>query len=495
MPTKQKRKKLKRKDSGPLLPHQESLDEALLNVLPEGMSPLVYLNRGNQIIEPFADAVITFVKKHINAFGRPKHPADATLSKKHYDALDLTPESNSDRVEAWVKRMKSEGKVAPAQEPRLKAILNGLPEDHRLSESLRQFVDATPSLFMPLAKDDAEEGEWESAEGTDEDIAFQIKFFQESKSPLSDAMESAIIKDLEERIQLAKREKDAAQAWVLNRCLGSFKGILRLRTVRDRQKLFQTFAAFVDLDIVLNKRHPDSARLKAAERILAEQIKRPIHPARWRFVKIELVRLAKNRGRGRESHLNELARAGLFDAIEALTGIKLKSTSSFHSQVSTDYQAVRRRLNDSLTELLAGPGWRQKEKTHKKKKAVSHDADAAKTEKVEATGPTAQPRQAIIDDPTYISDETFHPEQLVADVQVRRERQKLLELVIQKLSSMSGKKPEDIARLLARGKLDDIKSLSRKLKIERTSLYRELFKPIREQAQKHNLSSRTGPRS
>jgi hypothetical protein len=60
---------------------------------------------------------------------------------------------------------------------------------------------------------------------------------------------------------------------------------------------------------------------------------------------------------------------------------------------------------------------------------------------------------------------------------------------------MSGKKPEEIERLIATGNVDDIQSLSRALKIERTSLYREIIEPIREQAEKNNLSSRTGPRS
>jgi hypothetical protein len=58
----------------------------------------------------------------------------------------------------------------------------------------------------------------------------------------------------------------------------------------------------------------------------------------------------------RELELQELAKASLFEAIEALGDVRLASRASFGSQISTDYKAVWRRLNDSLTELLAGPG-------------------------------------------------------------------------------------------------------------------------------------------
>ena len=66
-------------------------------------------------------------------------------------------------------------------------------------------------------------------------------------------MESAIIEYFERRIQLAKRANDPAQAWVLSRCLGSYKGILEQKTVRDRRELFQTFGSFIDSSIASNK--------------------------------------------------------------------------------------------------------------------------------------------------------------------------------------------------------------------------------------------------
>jgi hypothetical protein len=122
-----------------------------------------------------------------------------------------------------------------------------------------------------------------------------------------------------------------------------------------------SFGAFIDLDILLNKRNPDAPRLQAAERILAEQIKRPIHRGRWNFVKDELDHLAKQHGRSRDLELQELAKDSLYDAIEILVGVDFRSQSSFDSQILADYGIIQRRLNDSLTELLAGPGWREKE--------------------------------------------------------------------------------------------------------------------------------------
>ena len=122
-------------------------------------------------------------------------------------------------------------------------------------------------------------------------------------------MESGIIKDFQARILQAEQENDPERAWVLDRCLGSFKAILELKSVEQYHRLFEIFRAFIDLDILLNKRNPDVPRLQAAQRILAEQIKRPIHPRRWNFVKDELDRLAKQNGRSRDLELQELAKA------------------------------------------------------------------------------------------------------------------------------------------------------------------------------------------
>jgi hypothetical protein len=46
--------------------------------------------------------------------------------------------------------MKAEGRLAPVQEPRLRAILNNISEEAELSRALRDFVEFTPSLFAPM---------------------------------------------------------------------------------------------------------------------------------------------------------------------------------------------------------------------------------------------------------------------------------------------------------------------------------------------------------
>jgi hypothetical protein len=49
--------------------------------------------------------------------------------------------------------MKAEGRLAPVQEPRLRAILKTVSADTELSRALRDLVEFTPSLFAPLLLD------------------------------------------------------------------------------------------------------------------------------------------------------------------------------------------------------------------------------------------------------------------------------------------------------------------------------------------------------
>jgi hypothetical protein len=232
------------------------------------------------------------------------------------------------------------------------------------------------------------------------------------------------------------------------------------------------FGAFIDLDILLNKRNPDAPRLQAAQRILAEQIKRPIHRGRWNFVKDELDHLAKQHGRSRDLELQELAKDSLYDAIEILVGVDFRSQSSFDSQILADYGIVQRRLNDSLTELLAGPGWREKEGPRPRIRRTKGTAPV----KIEIT---AQPRKRPILDIT-LSPEELHIE-FETESEAIAERQKVKELVIERLSLFKGKKPEYIERLIATKSISDIKTLATELKTERTKMYRKVIKPLQEE--------------
>src|SRR4030095_13459269 len=124
---------IERTAEGPIVPQQESFVETILDAL-RGETPfLTYANHGKGITESLEDAVITFIKYQVKTFGRPKYSVEPMLQQNNYHESGTTAASKSDRVEAWIKSMISEGRAAPAQEPRLKAILNSLPEDHRLS--------------------------------------------------------------------------------------------------------------------------------------------------------------------------------------------------------------------------------------------------------------------------------------------------------------------------------------------------------------------------
>jgi hypothetical protein len=378
--------------------------------------------------------------------------------------------------------MKAEGRLAPVQESCLRAILNNISEEAELSRALRDFVESTPSLFTPLLEGEDVSTEPEVEEDSDEDLDSKIQQFQASKNELSEFMESQIIKDFEERILQAEQQNDLERAWVLDRCLGSFKGILEFKSVEDYHRQFACFGAFIDLDILLNKRNPDAPRLKATQRILTEQIKRPVHRGRWNFVKTELDRLAKQDGRSRDLELQELAKATLFDAIETLIDVNFRSQSSFDAQISADYRAIWRQLNDLLTELLAGPGWREKEAARPRFRRKKGTARA----RVELT---AKPKKRPIVD-TTLSAEALHIESETR-YEAIVEQQKLKTVLIERLSLIAGKKPEDIERLIAKKSIDDIKTLASELKSERTKMYRKVITPIREEFQNSKNRSST----
>lgn len=454
--------------NGHVLPEQQSFIEGILNALPDETSIPFYLNHSNEISELLVDTVLTFIKRQVETFRRPD-PAE--LISHIANGNGSLAASKSERIHAWTSCMKAEGRLAPVQEPRLRAILKTVSEETELSRALRGLVEFTPSLFTPLLEGDCVSKDQEVEEDSDEDLDFKIQLFQASKNDLSEFMESEIIKDFfEDPVREAVQENDLERGWVLDRCLGSFKGILELKDAAGYHKLFDFFGAFLDLDVLLNKRNPDAIRLRAARRILEEQIKRPIHPGRWNLVKDELDRLAKQNGRSRDLELQELAKASLFDAIEALVGLNFRSQSSFDSQISADYRKIWRQLNDLLTELLAGPRWREKEGARPRMRRKKGTAP------VEITI-TAQPKKRPILD-TTLSAEELHIES-ETDYEAIEERQKLKTLLIDRLSLIAGKKPEYIERLFAKKRITDIKTLATELKIERTEMYRKIIKPIR----------------
>jgi hypothetical protein len=455
--------------------------DGIVNALPDETSTVSYLNHSNEITELLLDAVVTFITRQIEIFAPPPD-SERSISQATNDYSSLAA-SKSERIDAWISCMKAEGRLAPVQEPRLRAILNNVSEEAELSRTLRGLVEFTPSLFTPLLQGDDVSTDPEVDEDSDEDLDFKIQLFQASKSQVSEVTESEIIRDFfEEPIRQAEQETDLERAWVLDRCLGSFKDILELKSAEQYQKLLEIFGTFIDLEALLNKRNSDAFRLNAAQRILTEQIKRPIHPGRWNFVKDELDRLAKQNGCSRNFELQELAKADLFDAIETLIGIDFRSHSSFDLQISADYREIWRRLNDSLTELLAGPGWREKEAARPRLRRKKGTAPA----RVELT---AKPKkQPILD--TTVSAEALHIEP-ETDYEAIEEQQKLKTLLIERLSLVAGKKPEHIERLVAKKSIDDIKTLASELKIERTEMYRKVITPIREEFQKSKNRSST----
>jgi hypothetical protein len=216
--------------NGHVLPEQQLFIEGILNALPDETSTLSYFNHSNEVSEPLLDAVLKFIKRQIETFGRPPDPAQL-ISQTVDDYSSLAP-SKSERIHAWISRMKAEGRLAPVQEPRLRAILIDISEEAELSRALRGFVECTPSLFTPLLEGEDVSVERE-VEDSDENLDSKIQLFQASKNDLSEFMESAISKDFEERIRQAEQENDIERAWVLDRCLGSFQGILEFKSVED----------------------------------------------------------------------------------------------------------------------------------------------------------------------------------------------------------------------------------------------------------------------
>ncbi len=72
------------KANGRLVPEQEPLIDAILSALPEETSSLAYLNHGNTISEPLVDAIITFIKREIEIFGRPQDPVQSMSQGCNY---------------------------------------------------------------------------------------------------------------------------------------------------------------------------------------------------------------------------------------------------------------------------------------------------------------------------------------------------------------------------------------------------------------------------
>ena len=455
--------------------------DGIVNALPDETSTVSYLNHSNEITELLLDAVVTFITRQIEIFAPPPD-SERSISQATNDYSSLAA-SKSERIDAWISCMKAEGRLTPIQEPRARAILYNLSEDAELSRAVRGLAEFTPSLFTALLEGEDVSTDQEVDKDSDEDLDFKIQLFQRSKNDLSEFMESGIINEFfEEPIRQAEEENDIERVWVLDRYLGSFKGILELKSAEQSHRRFEIFGAFIDLDIVRYKRNPDVARLQGAQRILTEQIKRPIHPGRWNFVKDELERLAKQNGCSRDLELQELAKADLFDAIETLIGVDFRSQASFDSQISADYRKIWGRLNDSLTELLAGPGWREKEAARPRLRRKKGTAPA----RVELT---AKPKKRPIIDTTF-SPEELHIES-ETDFEVMGEQKTLKTRLIESLSSFTGKKPEHIERLIAKKSIDDIKTLASELKIERTEMYRKVITPIREEFRKSKNRSFT----
>ncbi len=137
----------------------------------------------------------------------------------------------------------------------------------------------------------------------------------------------------------------------------------------------------------------------------------------------------------------ELAKGCLFEAIEVLVNVDFRSESSFDPQISADYKRIWGRLNDSLTELLAGPGWRER----KSPRPRVLRKEGSRPVEVEITA--APTKETHSDDPDKIA--TLSSEERVAEKQTREAREKLEALMIEKLSLGAGKKPEYIEKLIA----------------------------------------------
>ena len=224
---------------GHVLPEQQSFIDRISNALSYETSTVSYLNHSNEISEPLIDAAAKFIKRQIEIFGQPPDPAHAIPhTTNDYSSLGA---SKSERINAWISCMKAEGRLTPIQEPRLRAILDNVSEEAELSRALRVFVELTPSLFTPLLEGEDVSTDQEVDENSDEQLDLHIQLFQASKNDLSEFMESEIIRDFEARILQAEQQSDLERRWVLDRCLGSFKGILEIESAGQYHRLFEIF--------------------------------------------------------------------------------------------------------------------------------------------------------------------------------------------------------------------------------------------------------------
>jgi hypothetical protein len=269
---------------------------------------------------------------------------------------------------------------------------------------------------------------------------------------------------LKDWIQRGARQKTGSYRALLER-LKPYLGEMYRRQVRaGTGQFFANLAAIAEADnraeriltvwynsISLNDpRVPEEIRLELARKITAA-IGRPIHPARWRVVKDELKRRSGEKHRSQQTELGELMLTTAFIAAGRLDAEQLADPPSALEQIRDAHSNMRRLINTLLTEDLAGPGWRHPET----ELAVDGAVDSS-----------------------------------IKELLQRKRRAKtmmtLREFVIQRLAQISKKAPRDIEKIFDHGKIQDVKALSDKLKVERTKLIREVVIPART---KEKLSS------
>jgi hypothetical protein len=169
-------------------------------------------------------------------------------------------------------------------------------------------------------------------------------------------------------INEARQRGDMGMAWALKRTLAFLRASHRAvdeQTEVDVPR--STFNFFLDLNILSDPHQPQHRWIKAAQLILKQAIRRPIHRARWQFVKDELQRLAELHRRSKKTERDEHFIGALFDAADRVVQEGREHAGNFTAQIGEDKHAVWSLLNDILTEDLAGPGWREKEQPRKRK--------------------------------------------------------------------------------------------------------------------------------
>src|SRR5262249_11529013 len=128
------------------------------------------------------------------------------------------------------------------------------------------------------------------------------------------------------------------------------------------------------------------------------------------------------------------------------------------------YKDMQRLVNNLLSEALL-PGWRRKEKG----KELELDQPIAK----DGDDDSASTLLETLTDP-----ETSPFEQLIENEEARRRKQRL-DFLLARIGALSKKTPARVQQIIENHGIEDIKTLSEKLGIERTKLYRELVDPAR----------------